>query len=51
MMTLSIGNGAVLRSSSQWQLKEFDGIDGIYLYFVNNTFLVDRYWDFKFGPV
>ena len=22
-MTLSIGNGAVLKSSSQWQLKEF----------------------------
>ena len=46
IMTLWIGNGAVLKSSSQWQLKEFRklnnsfhelciGMNGIYLYFVN----------------
>ena len=60
-MTLWLGNDAVLKSSSQWQLNEFWKLNDsvhelfifkilrIYLYFVNIV-LDGRYWDINPFP-
>ena len=46
-MTLWIGNGAVLRSSSQWQLKEFWKLDNsIHELFILKIRLVAIEWNF-----
>ena len=42
IMTLWIGNGAVLKSSSQWQLKE--SIHGL---FILKIFLIAIDWNFQ----
>ena len=45
-MNLLIGNGAVLKSSSQWQLKEFRKINNSWteLFNFQNSFVID--WNF-----
>ena len=46
-MTLWIGNGAVLKIFSQWQLKEFENkIIPAMNYLIFKILLVGRYWDF-----
>ena len=49
IMTLWIGNGAVLKSSSQWQSNEFWKLNnsGHELIIFKNIVLDSRYWDFK----
>ena len=46
-MTLWIGNGAVLKSSSQWQLKEFLKLNNsVYDLFIFSILLVAIDWNF-----
>ena len=47
-MTLWIGNGAVLKSSSPWQLKEFWKLDNsIHELFIFKVLLIAIDWNFE----
>ena len=47
-MTLWIGNGAVLKSSSQWQLKESWKLNNsVHELFIFNIFLIAIDWNLK----
>ena len=46
-MTLWIGNGAVLKSSSQWQLKEFSKLNNsVHELFIFKILLIAIDWNF-----
>ena len=48
-MTLRIGNGAVLKSSSQWQLKEFGKLNrsnSVHELFIFKILLIAIDWNF-----
>ena len=46
-MTLCIGNGAVLTSSSQWQLKEFGKLNNsVHELFIFKILLIAMEWNF-----
>ena len=46
-MTLWIGNGAVFKSFSQWQLKEFRKLDNsVHELFIFNILLIAIEWNF-----
>ena len=47
IVTLRIGNGTVLKSSSQWQLKEFWKLNNaIHELFIFKILLFAIYWNF-----
>ena len=47
-MTLWIGNGAVLKSSSQWQLKEFWKLNNsVHELFIFKIHLIGIDWNYK----
>ena len=47
IMTLSIGNGAVLKSSSQWQVKEFRKLNkSVHESFIFKVLLIAIDWNF-----
>ena len=47
IMTLWIGNGAVLKSSSQWQLKEFLKLNNsVHEFFIFKILLIAMDWNF-----
>ena len=51
IMTLWIGNGAVLKNSSQWQLEEFsksyNSGHELFIFKILSIAIVGHYWDFK----